>query len=90
MFEEPRMNNPSDYLEQNWCHEEYIGGGYLCTTPPGLLSNYGHYLYNSIGRLHWAGTESADRWPGYMEGAVSSAERVVASILRHPRERPKL
>jgi len=85
MFEEPRMNNPSDYLEQNWCQEEYIGGGYLCTTPPGLLTNYGHYLYNSIGRIHWAGTESADRWPGYMEGALSSAERVVASILHHSR-----
>jgi monoamine oxidase len=89
-FDEPRMWFPQEYIEQDWCVEEYQGGGYHCSTPPGVLTSYGRSLYTPIGRIHWAGTESADRWLGYMEGAVSSAERVVSEILRHPRERPKL
>ncbi|MCL4287850.1 MAG: FAD-dependent oxidoreductase, partial [Thermoleophilia bacterium] len=34
-----------------------------------------------VGRIHWAGTETATVWSGYMEGALESAERVVAEVL---------
>lgn len=32
-------------------------------------------------RLHWAGTEAADCWAGYMDGAVQSGIRAAEEIL---------
>eukprot|EP00105_Crassostrea_gigas_P006156 XP_011419993.1 PREDICTED: amine oxidase [flavin-containing] B [Crassostrea gigas] len=33
------------------------------------------------GRVHFAGTETATRWSGYMDGAIQAAERAVKEIL---------
>ena len=33
------------------------------------------------GLLHWAGTETATEWSGYMDGAVQSGKRAAAEIL---------
>ena len=30
--------------------------------------------------LHWAGTEAATRWAGYIDGAVSSGERAAEEV----------
>jgi monoamine oxidase len=30
---------------------------------------------------HWAGTETATYWNGYMDGAVSSGERVAVEVI---------
>lgn len=32
------------------------------------------------GNIHWAGTETSERWNGYMEGAIRSGERVSKEI----------
>jgi monoamine oxidase len=32
------------------------------------------------GRIHWAGTETATEWTGYMEGALQSGERAAGEI----------
>jgi monoamine oxidase len=53
--------------------------------PPGLLTSWGAALEKPIGPLHWAGTETAAVWNGYMDGAVRSGKRVaeeVAAALR--------
>ncbi len=31
--------------------------------------------------IHWAGTETATRWMGYMDGALESGERVAREVL---------
>jgi monoamine oxidase len=31
--------------------------------------------------VHWAGTETATYWSGYMDGAVSSGQRAAAEVL---------
>jgi len=28
-----------------------------------------------VGLIHWAGTETAERWCGYIDGAIKSRER---------------
>jgi len=33
-----------------------------------------------VGRIHWAGTETADLSNGYMDGAVRSGQRVAAEV----------
>ena len=32
------------------------------------------------GPIHWAGTETASQWAGYMEGAIRSGERGAAEV----------
>src|SRR5204863_525603 len=48
---------------------------------PGMLTQYGAALREPVGRVHWAGTETATEWCGYMEGAVASGERAAAEVL---------
>jgi monoamine oxidase len=31
--------------------------------------------------VHWAGTETASRWMGYMDGAVESGQRAANEVL---------
>jgi monoamine oxidase len=38
-------------------------------------------LREPVGLLHWAGTETATRWSGYIDGAISSGERAAAEAL---------
>jgi monoamine oxidase len=42
---------------------------------------YGRALREPVGRLHWAGTETATVWNSYMDGAVRSGERAAVEVL---------
>lgn len=70
-----RARKPLRFVEKSWAEEEYTRGCYVGFTPPGVLTSYGEWLRRPVGRLHWAGTESAGFWNGYMDGAVRSGER---------------
>ena len=48
---------------------------------PGTLSNAPDVLRSPQGRIHFAGTETATVWTGYMEGALESGERAAAEVL---------
>ncbi|XP_061173212.1 amine oxidase [flavin-containing] A-like [Saccostrea echinata] len=69
------------YEEQNWMQEEYSGGCYSAVMPPGVLSVYGRVMREPFGKVHFAGTETATRWSGYMDGAIQSGERAVKELL---------
>ncbi|MEV1145059.1 FAD-dependent oxidoreductase, partial [Micromonospora sp. NPDC049799] len=45
---------------------------------------YGPELRRPVGRVHWAGTETATRWAGYLDGAIEAGERAAAEILVSP------
>ena len=72
---------PRDYIENVWPLEPWIEGGYSCSSLPGSFSVFGDTLAQPCGRIHWAGTESADINPGYVDGALRSAERVTEEVL---------
>jgi monoamine oxidase len=72
--------NPIEYIEQCWAEEEYIRGGYAGYMPPGVWTAYGAALREPIGPIHWAGTETATVWSGYMDGALQSGERAAAEV----------
>ncbi|MEQ2245003.1 hypothetical protein ILYODFUR_023014, partial [Ilyodon furcidens] len=38
-------------------------------------------LREPVGRLYFAGTETASEWSGYMEGAVQAGERAAREVL---------
>jgi len=67
------------YVEKDWATDPWSTG---CITPlgPGLLSRHGRALREPTGRVHWAGTETAERWCGFMDGAVGSGRRVAAEV----------
>lgn len=69
------------YIEKDWNKETWISGGYGMHFPPGILSKYGQHLRAPVGPIHWAGTETADEWRLYMEGALQSGERAAGEII---------
>src|SRR3546814_19238554 len=72
--------NPLEYIEQSWAAEEWTRGCYAGYFPPGVWLDYGEALRAPIGRLHWAGTETAEIWNGYFDGAVRSGERAADEV----------
>ncbi len=70
---------PVDYVEQDWAAERY-SAGCVAATPPEVLVR-GARWRERVGRIHIAGTESAIRWPGYMDGAIEGGERAAAELL---------
>jgi monoamine oxidase len=77
----PRAAKPGDYVERLWAEEEWTRGCYGCHMPTGAWTNYGRALREPIGPLHWAGTEYATVWNGYMDGAVRSGEHSAREAL---------
>lgn len=77
----PRAAQPVDYAEQTWSEEEFSGGGPTSNFGPGGWTACGSVLRKPSGRIHWAGTETATIWSGYMEGALQAGERVAAEVL---------
>lgn len=76
----PKASTPVDYVEKDWSTDPWSTG---CITPltPGLLSATGEALRAPVGRVHWAGTESAIAWCGFMEGAVGAGARAATEVL---------
>lgn len=75
----PQAAHPLRFLEQDWAHEPWIDGC-VSTTPPGLLTQYTDALRKPVGRIHWAGTESATAYQGYIEGAIQAGERAAKEV----------
>jgi monoamine oxidase len=73
--------DPEAYLERVWADEEFTRGCYGCLMPPGGWVSLGPALREPVGRLHWAGAETATKWNGYMDGAVRSGESAARAVL---------
>jgi len=73
----PKALDASGYVEKDWSTDPWSTG---CITPltPGLLTAGGEHLRKPSGRVFWAGTESAQHWCGYMDGAISAGARAAA------------
>ena len=73
---------PIDYLDQRWGAESFAPGGPTAAVPPGSWTEFGRLLRTPVGPLHWAGTETADEWTGFMDGAVRSGQRAADEVTR--------
>ena len=76
-----RALKPTAYYEMNWSTDPWTRGCYTGFMPPGVLLDYGAALRRPVGRIHWAGTETATIWAGYMDGAVRSGQRAAKEAL---------
>jgi len=79
----PEASDPFDIVAVDWSTEQWTRGCYGAHMGSGVWTQYGPALAEPIGRIHWAGTETAQVWNGYMDGAVRSGLRAAAEILHH-------
>lgn len=77
----PRAMDPVAFVSRDWTAEEWTRGCYGAHLPPGAWTQVGSALRAPVGRIHWAGTETAERWCGYVDGAIASGERAAAEVL---------
>jgi monoamine oxidase len=76
-----RCLNPIDYFEQDWTSEQYSRGCPVSVVAPGVVTEFLPNLTVPFLRTHWAGTETATYWNGYMDGAISSGQRAAGEVL---------
>jgi monoamine oxidase len=74
--------NPKSYFEMDWKGEAWSRGCPVGHTGPNVLHKYGPALKAPFRRIHWAGSELADYWFGYMDGAVRSGEAAAKEVLK--------
>ncbi len=76
-----RAAKPIHYHELDWAEEAWTRGCYLAHMPPGVLTQFGPNLRAPVGRIHWAGTETATVSHGTIDGAIRSGERAAAELI---------
>ncbi len=72
---------PVAYVDRDWTAQPWIGGGYSGVMRPGGWVAHGPSIRQPVGRLHWASSERAANWTGYVEGALESGERAAREVL---------
>jgi monoamine oxidase len=76
-----QAGHPLAYYERSWLDEEWSRGCYTGMMSPGTWSSLGPALRQPVGPIHWAGTETAVIWNGYMDGAIRSGEDAAGAVL---------
>lgn len=67
-----------------WMQDKWAGYGCpFATPPPGMLGNtpVGDICVQKFNGMYFVGTELADEWRGYMDGALRSGKRGAAQVL---------
>lgn len=78
----PEAAHPTAVVERDWTAEPFSRGCYGGHLPTGVLTQLGPALRRPVDTIHWAGTEHATVWTGYLEGAVRSGEATADEVLR--------
>jgi monoamine oxidase len=72
--------HPTGYGFNDWTAQRFTGGAPVACLAPGVLSRVGPALRAPCGRIHWAGTEAALKWTGYMDGAIRAGEAACIAV----------
>lgn len=78
----PDAAHPVAIEQVEWAEEPWSRGGMMAHLPPGVMTQYGHILRQPVGRIHWAGTETATKSHGTIDGAVRSGYRAAQEVLQ--------
>jgi monoamine oxidase len=76
----PAAKEPTEFVERDWASQEWSRGAYGGRFLPGGWTQCGPALRRPVGRIHFAGSETAPVWNGYMDGAVRSGERAAVEV----------
>jgi len=75
---DPRSTDVLSVVEGDWPSTPYIYGAYACVANVGAITKtkmFHRDLQKACGKVHFAGTELAERWAGYMEGAIMTGRK---------------
>ncbi len=75
-----KASDATDYLEHDWASEPWSGGCPVALMGPDVMTSLGDQLRQPVGRVHFAGTETARRFTGYLEGALEAGERAADEV----------
>jgi monoamine oxidase len=76
-----RALRPQAWTQRAWAAERWSRGGPVAIAPPGALTAGGSALRDPSGPVLWAGTETAERWGGYIDGAIGAGQRAAEQAL---------
>lgn len=75
----PGVVEVAGWHEKSWHVDPHAGGGYLAL--PDRDADFALPVSaEPIGRVHWAGTETAQDHPGYFDGAIEAGERAAREV----------
>lgn len=77
----PVAAQPEYYIDKSFTEEPWSLGCYAGMMPVNGWTRAGEGARMITGSIHWAGTETATEWNGYMEGAVRSGERAAVEVM---------
>lgn len=77
----PQAATPSHYVDGEWSDRPWTRGCYNANMGPMVWTNFGRALTPPIGSIHWASTETATHWSGYLEGALDAGARAAGEVL---------
>jgi monoamine oxidase len=81
LYGDDRYADPVAYVDESWPTVPHSRGAYHGYPTPGTMADLWGALDEPVGRVHWAGAETATRWYGHMDGAVRSGERAASEVL---------
>ncbi|KAH9490042.1 hypothetical protein Btru_035503 [Bulinus truncatus] len=74
-----------EFSQMDWSKEPFNGGCFLRSIVPGATKYFNNELREPFDRVHFAGTETATVWCGFMNGAIQSGFRAATEVLYHLR-----
>lgn len=72
---------PLSFHDHDWGRADPWTLTCISAIPPGFWTRHGEALRPPCGQLIWSGTETADIWAGYMDGAVRSGRHAALQAL---------
>lgn len=73
--------SPVSYHDHDWSRADPWSITCISAIPAGFWTTHGEALRPPCGRLIWSGTETAEIWAGYMDGAVRSGHQAALQAL---------
>lgn len=73
--------SPVSYHDHDWGRADSWSLTCVSAIPQGFWTRHGEALRPACGKLIWSGTETADIWAGYMDGAVRSGHHAALQAL---------
>ncbi|MDX1620194.1 MAG: FAD-dependent oxidoreductase, partial [Nitriliruptorales bacterium] len=70
----------ASYADRDWSEEEWTGGCPVAVPAPGVDVSHVDPR-EPVGPIHWAGTETATAWSGYLEGAIEAGQRAGREVV---------
>lgn len=72
--------SPREFHDLSWDALPLHRGCPVAVPPPGATVGFKDAWYRTEGPLHFASTETATKWSGYMDGAIQAGEAAAADI----------